>query len=235
MARQTNSGALAEEHRPTLAEVTSEKLRNDIISGTFKPGERLLMDALCKRYGVSMSPLREALAGLAAEQFITFEGHRGFHVGAMSVEDLDDLTETRKVIEAEIVRRAIRHGDEIWESQVIAAFHQLAHTERQIVERGRADDKDWEARNAAFHDAIASGNPLKGLNHLRVQMFMKAQRYRYFAWSALPDPATVVAEHKEIFEAIMARDEARAVAATEFHIEQVAVFARDLVRSAVRK
>ena len=64
----------------TLAQITSDRLRKDIITGEFKPGERLTLTALCARYEVSMSPLREALAGLAAEQFIVFEERLGFRV-----------------------------------------------------------------------------------------------------------------------------------------------------------
>ncbi len=47
-----------ETSRRTLAEITSEGIRDDIITGKFRPGERLLLTALCARYGVSMSPLR---------------------------------------------------------------------------------------------------------------------------------------------------------------------------------
>jgi hypothetical protein len=64
------------------------------------------------------------------------------------------------------------------------------------------------------------------LKQLRAQVFAKALRYRYVAWLALPDPAIIAAEHREIFEATMARDEARLVAASNAHIGHVAAFAR---------
>jgi GntR family carbon starvation induced transcriptional regulator len=231
MARNGDTGALSEDPRLTLAEMTSAKLRADIISGQFKPGERLQMDTLCERYAVSMSPLREALAGLAGEQFVTFEGRRGYRVAILSVDDLNDLTETRKAIEGEVIRRAIRHGDDAWESAVITAFHRLSFTERRNIEIGRRDDKEGELRNREFHSAIAAGCPLRWLNRLCAQMFMMSQRYRALAWAALPDAATVAAEHREIFEAVTARDEARAIKANDNHIEQVAVVARALVSS----
>ncbi len=233
MPRRSPSASLTTEaSRQTLAEITSERIRDDIITGKFRPGERLLLMALCARYGVSMSPLREALAGLAAEQFIVFEGRHGFRVDMMSEEDLDDLTETRKLVEAAILRLALVHGDEIWESQVIAAFHQLTHTEQRIIETDERADPAWEIRNAAFHDAIASACPLRLLKQLRSQVFAKALRYRYVAWLALPDPAVIAAEHREIFEATMARDEARLVAASNIHIGHVAAFARGRLPSA---
>ena len=84
----------------------------------------------------------------------------------------------------------------------------------------------WEVRNGVFHDTIASTCPLHLLKQLRAQAFAKALRYRYIAWLALPDPAIIAAEHREIFEATMARDEARLVAASNAHIGHVATFAR---------
>jgi hypothetical protein len=91
-----------------------------------------------------------------------------------------------KVIELNIVDKAsdndpadsqknalkLRHGDEIWESRVIASYHQLAHTERRIIETSERGNPDWEVRNAAFHDTIASACPLRLLKQLRAQAAM---------------------------------------------------------------
>lgn len=229
MLRLSAAKANAEDSRQTLAELVSERIRNDIITGLFRPGERLTMGALSERYGISMSPLREALAGLAAEQFIDFEGRRGYRVAAMSKADLHDLTETRKLLEADIARLVLVHGDEVWESNVIAAFHQLSHTEQQMIAQGLRGDMEWEKRNGAFHGAISAACPLKWLLFLRSQIFMKAQRYRFLAWAQLPDATTVHAEHREIFEAVMARDESRLIAAINVHIDNVAVYAREVM------
>jgi hypothetical protein len=64
------------------------------------------------------------------------------------------------------------------------------------------------------------------LKQPRAQVFAKTLRYRFIAWLALPDPAIIAAEHREIFEATMARDEVRLVAASNAHIGHVATFAR---------
>lgn len=225
----SNARTQPAQDRRTLAETTTERVRSDIIKGVFKPGDRLMMEVLKERYGTSMSPLREALAGLAAEQFITFERHKGYQVAQLTRADLDDLFETRKLLEADIARLALRHGDEVWESKVIAAFHQLSHTERRMIESGARGDREWEVRNAAFHDAISAACPLRWLKHLRAQVFMKAQRYRVLAWSRLPDPRTVADEHREIFDATMARDEDRLIAAMNVHIDNVALYAREVI------
>jgi GntR family carbon starvation induced transcriptional regulator len=216
----------------TLAQITSDRLRKDIITGMYESDERLTLTTLCARYEVSMSPLREALAGLAAEHFIVFEERLGFRVDALSEADLDDLTETRKLVEATVLSIALREGDEVWESEVIAAFHQLAHTERRIIITGKRDDPEWEVRNEAFHDAISNACPLRLLKQLRAQVFNKALRYRYIAWLALPNPTIIAAEHREIFEATIERDEARLIAASNAHIGHVATFARPFIQRA---
>lgn len=200
-----------------------------MVSGYFKPGDRLMMGTLGNRYGVSMSPLREALSSLAAEHFIEFERHRGYQVALITKADLHDLTETRKLLESDIVRLALLHGDDVWESKVIATFHQLSSTEQKIIETGHRDDELWEKRNMAFHAAISEACPLHWLKHLRSQIFSKAQRYRHLAWSIMPDAKTVAAEHREIFDALMARDEERLVEATKVHIDNVAALAHKLL------
>lgn len=232
MRRSADARSGSDATRQTLAEIAVERIRGDIISGLFKPGDRLTMGMLQERYGFSMSPLREALAGLAVEQFVTFEGRRGYQVAPMSYADLHDLTETRKLLEADIARLALANGNEVWESKVIAAFHQLSYTEQQNIAAGRrGGDKEWERRNAAFHDAISEACPLQWLKALRMQIFMKAQRYRAMAWLKLPDSQTVAAEHREIFEAAMGRDEKRLIAAMNIHIDNVAAYAREMVTS----
>ncbi len=159
-----------------------------------------------------------------------FEGHRGFQVSPISVEDLRDLMETRKILEADVMRLVLIHGDDVWESNLIAAFHRLSRTEERIVvAKGRADP-EWDERNAAFHSAISQACPLRWLKHVRAQMFEQAQRYRYFAWSILPEPAVIQAEHREIFEAAMARDESRLILAMNVHIDTVARYVAELLR-----
>jgi GntR family carbon starvation induced transcriptional regulator len=112
----------------------------------------------------------------------------------------------------------LRNGDEIWESQVIATFHQLAHTERRIIETGERGNPEWEIRNAAFHDAVASACPLRLLKQLRAQVAISLGWRCPIRQSSQPST--------EIFEATMAYDEARLVAASNAHIGHVAAFAR---------
>src|SRR5512146_1702424 len=84
-----------------LAGSLATRLRTDIVSGVLGPGAKLSIDELRSRYGVSLSPLREALSRLAAEGFVVLEDKKGFRVAPVSrdncreVARLQDLLETQ--------------------------------------------------------------------------------------------------------------------------------------------
>jgi GntR family carbon starvation induced transcriptional regulator len=69
----------------TFAQAVQARLADDILSGRLAPGARLRLQSLCETYEVSMSPLREALAGLAGRRLVAQEGQRGFRVAAAAV------------------------------------------------------------------------------------------------------------------------------------------------------
>ena len=82
---------------PTLTLTSSvyERLRRDVLKAHLAPGEPLRIEALCARYDVGASPLREALNRLSAEGIVLREEKRGFRVPPVSLKDLRELTETR--------------------------------------------------------------------------------------------------------------------------------------------
>src|ERR1700752_568901 len=82
----------------TLGEAAYHRLRADIIVGTFKAGEPLRLEALRQRYGLSFSPLREALMRLQSERLVLPTALRGFSVAPLSREEIEDATETRILI-----------------------------------------------------------------------------------------------------------------------------------------
>ncbi len=88
----------------TLAMSIYGRLRRDILTGLFEPGERLPLDALGERYRVGLTPLREALNRLSAEELVLREGKRGFRVAPVSRANLVALAPTL----CWVVRVAIR-------------------------------------------------------------------------------------------------------------------------------
>ncbi|MDE2371213.1 MAG: FCD domain-containing protein [Burkholderiales bacterium] len=222
----------------TLVERAYLELRRDIVDGHHRAGDRLRVEHLKDRYRVGAGTLREALALLVSDALVVAEGQRGFRVTAISLADLEDLTAKRVLIETEALRQSIRHGDAAWERELGAAFVRLTAIEGGPDARRPGDPRweaDWEAANKAFHDRLIGGCDSSWNRLLLGILYRHAERYRHVALrlGALQDnPRDVHREHTEIYEAAIARREARAALALEDHVrltfELLSLRAREL-------
>ena len=82
-------------------------VRGEILSCTLAPGEELREGELAKRYGVSKSPVRDAMQKLEFEGLIEIEPRRGHRVKPISVSDAEDILELRTILETGVVRKII--------------------------------------------------------------------------------------------------------------------------------
>jgi DNA-binding GntR family transcriptional regulator len=202
----------------TLAERAYLGLRHDIVSGKLAPGERLRVEHLKDEYRVGAGTLREALSLLLSDALVTAEGQRGFRVAPISLADLEDVTNTRVLIETEALRLSIRHGDERWEADLVAAFHLLAQAESRPE---GPDPAAFEKHNKAFHEALISGHHSPWSKYLLGILYRHGERYRNInlrLTAAHAAERDVHREHEEIFRAALGRQEARAALALEAHV-----------------
>lgn len=202
----------------TLCERAYLQLRHDIVQGQIGPGERLRVEHLKDRYEVGAGTLREALALLVSDALVTVEGQRGYRVTTISLDDLRDLTDTRVRLETEALRLSIRYGDTQWETQLRAAFDNLSAWEA----RGPSvDPAGWEQANRHFHEALIAAHRSPWSQYLLKLLYRHGERYRHVAIRLGTNQSTtrnVHEEHAAIFEAAVARQEARAALALEAHI-----------------
>jgi GntR family carbon starvation induced transcriptional regulator len=201
----------------TLSDQAYHQLRTDIIIGKLQPDEKLRIDHLRKVYGVGASPLREALSRLTADGFVTAEGQRGFRVAPMSEEDLEDITRLRILLEKQALCQSIEHGDDAWESRIVATFYQLEKVE-ESVDR---DPTEWEKRNHDFHEALIGGCTSKWLRRFYGVLYDQHKRYRNISFTT-EIPRDIHQEHEELRNAALARDTKRACEAIEHHIQRTA-------------
>ena len=121
----------------TRVEETVNAIREDIISGALIPNTKLAVEHLRQRYGVGSSTIREALSLLLPDGLVTARGQRGFTVSPISIADLQDLSNTRILLETHALRESIIAGDDDWEAGVVAAFHRLAKAQEAARQTGR--------------------------------------------------------------------------------------------------
>lgn len=196
--------------------LAAERLRADIISGDLRPGLQLKMRELLPRYNIGASPMREALARLAAEGFLEQRAQRGVRVPEMSLDELEDLSRTREIVESQAIGLAAVHGDSAWEDGVVAAFHLY---ERALL-ASRLKAADWvatEPRHHSFHRAVVAGCPFPTLRSMCDLVHQRLTRYRFQLNAYRFAPKDVVAEHRLLMEAVLSRSPERAVSAASAH------------------
>jgi GntR family transcriptional regulator, carbon starvation induced regulator len=190
----------------SLSERAYRLLRHKILYGDLEPSAKLKMDTLQRETGLSSSPLREALNRLAAEGLVQIDENKGFRSAPISVEDFEDITALRLVVEpAALVESISSVGDE-WEGRIVAAFHRLRRSQERMPPPKYFFDDDWTARHKDFHMALYSGCSSRRLYQLCWNLFDQAQRYRRFSAKNRKTYRDTTREHQELMEAALARD-----------------------------
>src|SRR5215831_15035962 len=110
----------------TLTSDLFDRLRTDILHCDLRPNTRLLFRDLRATYSSGMSPMREALMRLASDGLVVLEDHKGFRVAPVSRDELVDITTTRCQLEGLAVGLSIEKGDDYWEANIVARFHELS-------------------------------------------------------------------------------------------------------------
>jgi DNA-binding GntR family transcriptional regulator len=205
----------------TYTSAIVDRLRAEIVGGVLEPEQKLRVRTLAARFGVGLSPIREALNRLSAEGLVNQIDRRGFSVAPVSEDDLEEMIRTRAWLNERALRESIEHGDAAWEEAVLVAHHRLARQPRTAT-GGAALNQEWDAAHRAFHRSLISACRSHWLISYCDQMFDVALRYRNFARTAPSvDPRRGDAEHRQIMEATLARDSESAVASLLAHFQTV--------------
>ncbi|MGX9965739.1 GntR family transcriptional regulator [Roseomonas sp. F4] len=209
---------MQESRENTLATQVQRRLRADLLRGLPPPGTKLKVQALAASYGVGASPVREALASLAAEGLVERLDQRGFRAATASVADFDELVRARCWLEEVVLRESLAAGDKAWEEALVLAQWRLARLTRE--------EAGWEDAHAAFHQALLAGCPSPTLCSMAEALREKAERFRALARRVAYPGRDVAAEHAAIAEAALARDAARAIPLLQSHYRGTAGFVR---------
>jgi DNA-binding GntR family transcriptional regulator len=189
------------------------KLREDILTGRLVAGEKLTEMKICNKYGVSRTPVREALRQLEMDGLIETIPNRGAFVIGLSEQDIDDLLVLRVQSEVQAVRWAIERIteeelDELQETFEFMEFYTMKNDIPKML-----------TINMAFHQIIynATHNRMFAQQLTTYQLYLRhCDPSNYYAPNYLRN---VLAEHREIFDAFLERDVESGAAAMEKHME----------------
>lgn len=205
-------------------------LRAAIVSSDLAPGARLSPAELATRFDLGPTPVREALARLAAENLAIAIEQRGFRVAPLSTAELRELLDLRLGFERDAMCRSMREGGDDWEARVIAACHLLTRAEAPHADMRPEQIALWSQRHDAFHEAILSGCSAPWLMRFHRQSVEQIERYRLAIlrqsarFPAGSEGAKRLArilsheDHIALRDAVLSRDEAKASAALTAHI-----------------
>lgn len=199
-----------------LRDVVFNTLRQAILTGELKPGERLMEIHLANKLGVSRTPIREAIRKLELEGLVTMIPRRGAEVAQITEKSMNDVLEVRRAMDALCTELAC---ERITTEEVEALE---AACDQFIKVAATKDIRKCAQADVHFHDIIvkATGNKrlVQLINNLSEQMY----RYRFEYLKDVSRYDTLIEEHKQICEAIKNRDKEAAKAAAELHIDNQA-------------
>lgn len=211
----TDRAPLAQLERRLLPEQIVARLRAEIVAGEWAPGERVTEQLLSQRFGVSRTPLREAMKLLAAEGLLELLPNRGAVVTEPTIEDAQDKLRVLGAIEAlaaGLACSAASDGD-------LAAIEET-HA-RMMAAHARRQAKRYFELNDKVHRAIVAASRSRTTQELHESLSRHVERARQIAnfREDLSDDSKH--EHEAIVAALLRRDAAAAKLAVERHIGTV--------------
>jgi GntR family transcriptional regulator, rspAB operon transcriptional repressor len=184
-------------------------LRRSVIMGRRLPGEKIDVRELARRYGTSITPIREALQMLHQEGLVTIRPHVGYQVTQLTLKQLRDLMELREILELAAVGRAATRitGQQIQDLQQVYAGY-------------TGDDDEsyarYTAENRTFHCAIAQASGNQELAEMLGHLHDRLARFMVLRHAG----ETMHQSHARIVEALSAHDAAEACRAMHAELSE---------------
>lgn len=178
-------------------------LEKEIVTGELTPGERLEEISLARRFGVSRTPVREALNQLSSIGLVQIRLHRGAVVAAIGIKEMAEMFEVMAELEGTCGWLAARRMDK--EDHVkLRACHERA---RSFVEN--EDHEEYYETNRAFHNCIYVGSRNKFLANQTRSLSNRLAPFRRIQLSRHQRLSESFCEHRRILEAIIRGDDER--------------------------
>jgi DNA-binding GntR family transcriptional regulator len=221
----THAGTGLPEHaqlsRVTLAEAAANAIREMIVTGELPVGTRIRQDEFATRLGVSRTPMREALAKLAAEGLVVNDAHRNAVVARPSLAEIEEVYEIREVLEALAAS--------------IAAENRTAEDVEELMALVAAIDaapvgEEWVRRNAEFHSRLYTISGRNELLKLLASLRMRTEVYVRLLVEA-GHAVEAQADHRAIVAGVEARDPEATAAVVRRHVRRTYELIAEVIRS----
>ena len=211
--------------RRSLHDELTERLRGLITAGELPPGEKIPEKQLCERFGVSRTPLREALKVLASEGIVTLRQNRGAVVSALTLSDLEEVFPVMGALEALSGEIACRHITD----REIADIRDLH--KRMVAHWRKSELPAYFRLNQRIHEAILEATRNETLQSLYRSLSGRLISARYIANMSAERWAQAVSEHEAILAALEARDGTKLSKILKAHLASKLETVKDWLRN----
>jgi DNA-binding GntR family transcriptional regulator len=199
--------------RRTLHDEVVDRMRDMIIEGQLEAHERINETELCRRLGVSRTPVREAIKTLASEGLIELVRNKGAIVKRLGVDEIVDLLEAVAVIERYAAEVGVERASDL-EINEIAAMHRRMRDHYNARER-----LPYYKLNQAIHAAIVALTHNNTLTAAHEALQMRLRRIRYVGNELPASWSGAMREHEAMIKALKKRDGAQLRNAIELHLD----------------
>jgi DNA-binding GntR family transcriptional regulator len=203
--------------RYNLHEVLVSTIREMVVAGELRPGDKIPERELCLRFEVSRTPLREALKVLAAEGVLQLLPRRGAIVAPVSVEEIDELFPIMGALEALAGELICKHASDA----EIKRLQEL-HDHMMRAYRG-GEEPEYLQANRKFHETLVASSGNATLHSTYMQVLLRTRAFRFVARKSPENWQAAVADHEKIMDALAARDGNRLSRLLRRHVMGVTV------------
>lgn len=184
----------------TLRERILETIRDAIMSGALKPGEKVAEPELAARFGISRTPIREAFRQLESEGYLSVVPRKGALVASFSAKDVEEFYAIKSILEGYAARKACS----LLTTREINKLEGINEKLREIAAEG--DVRHFFRVHNSFHDLFIKGAGNDKLHDMIAALLKKFQRLRLASLSKPGRMLMSVEEHEKIIEAFRKRD-----------------------------
>lgn len=206
-----------------LRDVVFQTLREAILRGELKPGERLMELQLAAQLGVSRTPIREAIRMLEQEGLAVTMPRKGAEVAKMTLKGMEDVLEIREALDILACQLAC---DRITDELLVTLEEKKKAFETSLETK---DVKVIADADISFHDVIydATGNPklIALLNNLREQIY----RYRVEYLKKVENYPILIKEHDDIYQSLVKHNREEATISIREHVKNQAIAVKEVI------
>ena len=199
--------------RQSLHDEVVNRLRDMIVEGELTPGERISERLLCDRFGISRTPLREALKVLASEGLVVLTPNRGARIAHLTIKDVDETFPIMGALEALSGELACQRVTDTELAEIRALHYQM------VVHFQRHELPEYFHLNQAIHEKLLAVADNPTLANIYRSLSGRVSPARYMANMTKKRWSQAVREHERILKALEARDGPRLAKILKEHLE----------------